>query len=278
MTIQEIRSHRSSTRTIWRLTLVCLSLSAEITAQTNYQPPPNPFINATPQERAAISLARLKTGEFNDLYVAYIAQAHAVEATLVLEQLFPSRTDRNEKIKIASALVSFGDKNDTYWDYLVQQATTALEDPPPLSPPPDAQGQEQPEPSPAFLAWTKAHNVSDEDAVFDYPIPISFLAHTGDRRAIPLLRRALMAPNFLMQSEAAAGLASLQDKASIPLIIAACKTDPKYSGVIAKSLIYFDVPEAQRAVDLYLTKDAAKMLREARAQGVDALGLAPSQR
>jgi hypothetical protein len=67
---------------------------------------------------------------------------------------------------------------------------------------------------------------------------------------------------------AALGLAEIQDKASIPLIIEACKRAPaEAAAVMAESLVYFDDAEAQRAVDTYIPKDAAKVFREARAQG-----------
>ena len=63
-------------------------------------------------------------------------------------------------------------------------------------------------------------------------------------------------------------LAEIQDKDSIPLIIEACKRAPAAAAaVIAESLVYFDDTEAQRAVDMYVPKDRAKIIREAKAQG-----------
>ena len=91
---------------------------------------------------------------------------------------------------------------------------------------------------------------------------------TGDPRAVPLLRQALSAPSYMMQTEAAYGLAAAQDGASIPLIIGACKRAPaEAASLIATSLAYFNDPEAQSAVDRYVPKDLAKALREARAGG-----------
>jgi PBS lyase HEAT-like repeat len=72
----------------------------------------------------------------------------------------------------------------------------------------------------------------------------------------------------MIEIAAAEGLAELQDKESIPLIIQACERAPaEAAGVIAQSLVYFDDPEAQGAVDRYIPKDRSKILREARAQG-----------
>lgn len=66
----------------------------------------------------------------------------------------------------------------------------------------------------------------------------------------------------------ASGLAELQDKDSIALIIEACERAPAEAArVIAESLVYFDDPDAQRAVDQYIPKERAKILRDAKAHG-----------
>jgi PBS lyase HEAT-like repeat len=126
-------------------------------------------------------------------------------------------------------------------------------------------------PSPAFVEWAKAHGQSPQsagrDAMYLLPGRLTLLASTGDQRAIPLLRRGLSSPNHMIEIAAANGLAELQDKESIPLIIEACKRAPEAAGVIAQSLVYFDDAEAQAAVDTYVPKDTAKGLREGKAQG-----------
>ena len=97
-------------------------------------------------------------------------------------------------------------------------------------------------PSPEFIAWAKAHNVTTDSAMgtmYQLSINVLFLAETGDPRGIPLLRRALSAPSFLIQAAAAKGLALIQDKDSIPLIIEACKRSPSGSLAIAESLCVF---------------------------------------
>jgi hypothetical protein len=72
----------------------------------------------------------------------------------------------------------------------------------------------------------------------------------------------------MIEMVAAQGLAEMQDKDSIALIIDACKRSPaEAAAVTAESLVYFDDAEAQSAVDIYIPKDRAKVLREARAQG-----------
>ena len=86
---------------------------------------------------------------------------------------------------------------------------------------------------------------------------------TEDRRAIPLLNRALLSRDPLIQAEAAEGLALIGDKASIPLILEACRKAPAHvAGLIAASLVYFDDAAAQAAVDQFLPERDARNLRE----------------
>jgi HEAT repeat protein len=81
---------------------------------------------------------------------------------------------------------------------------------------------------------------------------VSYLGKTGDRRAIPLLRQALSSPDFMIQTFAADGLAKLKNKASIPLIIQACRQAPADAAmVIARSLLDFDDPQAQSAAKTF---------------------------
>jgi len=227
---------------------------------------------STPDE-IADDIARVKSGDFFPVAVEQIAEAHAVQAIPVLKEQFALDQDADSKAKIASALVRLGDKDDTYWNYLVDQATAAVESD---APPPtmyDANGKVVPgQLSPEFIAWAKAHNVSPEsageDAAYGLPGKVAMLGETGDPRGVPLLRQALQSPNFLIAAMAAKSLALIQDKGSIPLIIEASRKAPSDAAVaIADSLIYFDDAEAQRGADLYLPKTYAAAVREARAHG-----------
>jgi HEAT repeat protein len=108
---------------------------------------------------------------------------------------------------------------------------------------------------------------------YELPGTILELGITSDRRGIPLLRRALLSRNTMIESSAARGLAEINDKDSIPLIVATCKRAPASSATaIAWALVYFDTPEAQAAVDLYMPKDFAKAAREARTAGEGPFG------
>ena len=235
------------------------------------QPQPEKLAYGIDKANVPDAIAKVKSGDFALVHVELIAEAGAVEAIPILKEQFARSQDPLTKAKIAAALVRLGDKDDTYWDYLVQLATPAIESDAPDFMSYDEQGKALHGPSPAFLAWTKTHNASPEageDSLYWLPGKVLLLGETGDPRAVPLLRQALLSPNHLIEAAAARGLAEIQDKDSIPMIIEACRKAPaEAASVIADSLVYFDDSRAQSAVDTYIAKDTAKLLRDARAKG-----------
>ena len=109
--------------------------------------------------------------------------------------------------------------------------------------------------------------------IYDFPGSVLLLGETGDPRSILLLRRALRSHNYFIVIQAAKGLAKLQDRDSIPLILTALQGAPPECTVeIAKSLVYFDDARAQGAVDSYIPKEMATQAREARAKGMGVFG------
>jgi hypothetical protein len=259
------------------LTVVCALLtggSLGQTAQTHPQPA-TPLFEAD-KAHVDAAIAKLKSGDFVLSDVDMIGRGGVVEAIPILKEQFGRVQDPLDKAKIAQVLIKLGDKDDTYWDFLVNFAKPALESDAPDFMNFGVQGKSAPGPSPAFIAWAKAHHVppngpngnAAENSVYIFPGEVMLLGGTGDPRAIPLLRQALSSPNHMIEIGAAEGLAELQDKESIPLIIEACKRAPaEAADVIAQSLVYFDDADAQNAVDTYVPKDMAKGLREAKAQG-----------
>jgi hypothetical protein len=240
------------------------------------QTQPSRRIYEADKTSVADAIAKVKSGNFVGADVDMIGRGGALEAIPILKEQFILRQDPLVKATIARVLIKLGDKDDTYWDYLVKQATPALESDAPDFMNFDPQAKTGAGPSPEFIAWAKAHNVppngpegtAAEDAMYWLPGKVMVLGLTGDQRAIPLLRRALLSPNHMIEIAAANGLADIQDKDSIPLIIEACKKAPAAAaGLIAEPLIYFDDAEAQSAVDTYVPKERAKILREAMAQG-----------
>jgi HEAT repeat protein len=198
-------------------------------------------------------MSRLKQGEPFRVDIAQVAQAGVVEAIPYLKKQFSITQDQTTKEAVASALVRLGDGDPTYWDYLVQGATAAIDSDEPFPEGFDAKGKLVPRPSQEFTAWAKAHNLTIDSAVgtamHDYPLNVMFLGTARDPRAIPLLRQALASPNYVIQEMGAEALADMQDKASIPFIIAACRNAPaELASALAKFLMEFDDPQAQSAV------------------------------
>jgi HEAT repeat protein len=257
---------------VLRITL-CVVLGFTLLSAVTY----GQAVQGRPDE-VADSIAKVKSGDFNGYHVEVIAKARAVDAIPALEEQFRHVTKVELKSKIANALVRLADKKSAYWNYLLQQATLAVDSDVPDSIFSDSQGKlMMNESTPELQAWAHTHNVSPEIAreyaTYDLPGKVFDLAQTGDPRGIPLLRRALQSRNCGMASIAAKGLAQIQDKESIPLIIAAAQKSPAgCGGGIAFALIYFDDPRAQRAVDTYVPKDMAKTFRDARANGLGPFG------
>jgi hypothetical protein len=229
-------------------------------------------------EQLATAIARAGSGNVDVVDVEIIARAGAVQAIPALENQFARETDIGTKAKIAAGLVRLGDKDNTYWNYLEEQAALAVD-----SDIPDAvfsQSQAKVvdhQLSPELHAWADSHhvdvNTAGIDARYDFPGKVLSLGETGDPRGIPLLRRALQSRNYFIVAEAANGLAQIQDKDSIPLIIAACRrAPPGFNSGIAMSLIWFDDPRAQTAVDTYMSKEDAKIWRDAKAPGMGPFG------
>jgi len=82
------------------------------------------------------------------------------------------------------------------------------------------------------------------------------LGSVQDRRAVAVLRRALLAPDLMIRIAGAEGLAQLDDKDSIPLILDACSkaSADEASSIALFSLVHFDDPRAQGGAAQYLSR------------------------
>ena len=233
-------------------------------------------VQKTPTELES-AIARVCAGDVsNPRDVVVIANAGVVQAIPVLEEQFKRATDIDTKLSVASGLVKLKDRDDTYWNFLLEQATLAVDSDIPDSVFSESQGKAVIQGS-ELKTWAGAHNASVTRAAqyarYDFPGKVLPLATTGDRRGIPLLRRALQARNYLIVAWGTKGLAEIQDKQSIPLIIAAVERAPSgYRSLLAESLVYFDDAQAQTAVDKYMPKDNATMDRQERARGRGVFG------
>ena len=259
-------------RSKFHLLVLCTLLTAVVYGQQR-QGKTNTPESATDKATVSAAIAAVKSGDFAPIHVETIAAAGAVEAIPILKEQFSRSHDWLIKAKLASALVRLGgDQNDIYWEFLVTQATIAVESDAPDFMNFDPQAKDSAGPSPEFTAWANAHKLDVQeagtDAIYRLPGRIMLLSSTGDRRAIPLLRQSLLSPNHQIEYVAALGLAELQDKDSIPYIVQACEAAPaELPALIARSLVYFDDPEAQKALDKYVSKEDARRLREGRAAG-----------
>jgi hypothetical protein len=190
------------------------------------------------------------------------------ENLAILKKTFLNTQDELDKARTASALISLGDKDDIYWDFLLRLETSLLEGEVSSAVKSDSQGKPIEGPS-SDEAWAKQDREFNEILTF-----VEIVAETREPRGVRLLRRALSSPSSETQNIAASGLARAQDKDSVPLIIGVCKNAPPdvASVIAANALVYFDDPRAQSAVDRYLSKEAAKFAREQKANGIGPLG------
>lgn len=243
----------------------------QLGAQSAPQPSVKSAVDAE-KNRTSEAVAKVKSGDFGALHVHTIGAAGATEAIPALKEKFKTTSDTLLKDQLAQTLVKLGDRDPIYWDFVLSLASTAIESGVPEFQPYDAQGKAQPGPTPAFTAWANAHQMSlavaYENAMINYPLAVERLGETGDARALPYLRRALLSQNYQIQISAAQEAAELQDTGSIPSMINICRTEPAaVARQIAKFLVYFDDLSAQATVDTYLPKEIAKLSREARANG-----------
>jgi hypothetical protein len=237
--------------------------------------------NTANPANVAKAIAALKSGDVMPLDLETIATARASEAIPELKKQFSLSKDLITKGKIADVLIRLGDKDDLYWTFLTDNASVAINDSTPGLFSFDEHGKPAWDKlSPAFENFVRLHGLSREtvtdNEMFTYPTAVAYLGETGDPRAIPLLRKALLSPNYMVEVEASRGLSEFKDGDSIQLIVDACKRAPALIAArIAKSLIYFDDPQAQAAAEKYIPADRLKEYRAARAAGESPYGVEP---
>lgn len=203
----------------------------------------------------------------------------SAQATPALRQAFDNATDTLTKENVASVLMTIGQKDDIYWNTLSKRAQEIVDSQAPDPFVYDAQGRGvRGVISPDFLQWAKDNNISKEEteseALGSFAGELSLTASIGDPRGLPILRKGLSSPNYAVRAMAAFGLAVLQDRDSIPLIIDAAKQAPfDAQWFIARFLLAFNDPKAQAAAEELITDkkvlEADKQL--ARAKGARGL-------
>ncbi len=185
------------------------------------------------------------------------------------KKAFATTVDPNRKQRVASVLVSIGVRDPVYYNYLVQEATKALDNTMPWPTIYDKEGKINANSiNPEFSRWCDEHHLNRvdafESAYFKIPAPWLHLAAAGDPRSYDLLIRGLHGNNFMIVALAASGLAKLQDSRAIPELIAAYRRSPvETRHEIAEALLYFSDQRAQAAAEQFITdKNALLRSRE----------------
>ena len=168
-----------------------------------------------------------------------------------------------------------GQKDDIYWFTLSKRAQEIVDSQAPDPGMYDTEGKGvHGAISPEFLQWAKDNNIPKDQAISEYsgsyPFELSLMASTGDPRGRSILRKGLSSPNYAVRAMAAFGLAVLQDRDSVPLIIGAAKQAPSDAQwFIARFLLGFNDPKALAAADELI---ADKKVLESDKQLVNAKG------
>jgi HEAT repeats len=261
-------NNRNSRSGFVPLLLLCALLTGSANGQAEH-PQPEKLAYGVDRANVPDAMAKVKSGKFGAIHVDLIVRAGAPEAIPVLKEQFAHVQDPLLKAKIAAGLIRLGDKDDSYWNFLVNYAKPAVEGDFPDFASNGSHEKAPVEASPEFEAWVKAHNLTPEkvEEIFQLPVRLVLLGWSEDPRALPFLHQALSSPNPTIQIVAATGLAEIGDKTSVPWIIEACRKSPANAEAIAQALVYFDDSEAQRAVDEFIPKEKAKLFRDARANG-----------
>jgi HEAT repeat protein len=206
-----------------------------------------------------------KGAEFPGYFMEQAAEQHRADAIPALEAMFASSEDELLKDHVASALVRLGDKDSRYWEFLIGEARVAVSRGTPSATQYDTAGKVLPGVSEVFADWTKAHGKTLEEAESDLRDDwsrVAFLALTGDPRGAVLLRQALSLPETMLEDAAADGLAKIQDRDSIPLLIEACERAPADARLgLAEALASFDSPDALKTAQKYLPEAVFEEIR-----------------
>ncbi len=199
--------------------------------------------NATPTFNVQAAIALLNKGEISSYDLTQLGQQGVKQAIPALEKQFFLVQQEMDKAQIAQVLVKLKDPDDVYWNYLAQLVTPLLTNPAPSPIATDAQGKELPGVSPTFEAWVDFNKLDPptalQDATVVFPGYMLFLGKTDDSRAIPLLRRAVTSPNYLVAVAASEALAELKDEDSASVIAdAAARAPASAAALIAEPLGY----------------------------------------
>jgi HEAT repeat protein len=171
--------------------------------------------------------------------------------TPALRRAFAEETEVTRRRFIAAALISLGDADPQYFDYVAQGARDAVDSQLPFPVLLSGSLTSTTSYRREFVQFVEEHglelSVALQNSTFEVPAAVEALGEAADRRSFPILVHGLDSPNVMIVRAAAFGLARLHDNSGIQHIIAACtRLSLNERQMIAKALLYFDSPLAQR--------------------------------
>uniref|UniRef100_Q01T06 PBS lyase HEAT domain protein repeat-containing protein n=1 Tax=Solibacter usitatus (strain Ellin6076) TaxID=234267 RepID=Q01T06_SOLUE len=175
---------------------------------------------------------------------------------LALKALYGKSSARLVRENLALILLQHGEE-DTYLDALIEYAREAVDTTAPLPIEYDEQGIAiSGHLAQGFQRWCEAKNIELQECsamVYAYPVDVLMLARAKNRKAIPLLRRALGVENHAVVEMAVRGLAWLGDTDSIPLIARQLtRFRPKLAQSVAAATAEFDDPRVTPLLDRFV--------------------------
>lgn len=175
----------------------------------------------------------------------------------LFQELFLKLTEKRPRQYLAFALLKVGRKDEIYFEELAQYARAAIASTAPVSVGYDKEGNAITDHlNPAFLRWCEDNHLALQDrkeSVTPYGFDVLLLGQTKDRRAVPILRKALVVTNDGIVWSAVRGLAGMNDTDSIPLITSSLQRfPPNIAAGIASGLIEFDDPRVGPLLDHFV--------------------------
>ena len=188
--------------------------------------------------------------KFDDALIESVANGDR-SAVELMQRRYATAATYAERIRLGAALLGRVADDGAIWKELAGYAERAVEL--------HADGGKE-----KLAAWCAAHDCEPDD--YERLSREAFQEIAGDRRAHPLLLRALASSDETLVNDAIAGLAGQHDEASLPAIEEALRRLPDYASMLAYSLVDFESEAADRLALKYLRDDARKEYEEERAE------------
>lgn len=225
--------------------------------------------------------------EVNQLLKGSFSDLRARDPILVAnaKRAFELTTSVEKKQRLASVLLSIGEKGEKYFDFLAGCARAAISNQTPWPDRYDTSGKTIGGFSQRFLQWCKTQhcNPSDERSFVKYqlPVPLLHLAAAGDSRSYPILLEGLKSENLMVVYYAALGIAKLGCRDGIGSVLSAAR---RWRGerrdFIALTLLFFPQEEAKKqARQMIANREILAVYEELadRPEGLDSqLGVPPA--